>query len=324
MPRQARLDAPGTLHHVIIRGIEKRSIIDNQEDGEDFVSRMGQIALDTGTVIYAWSLMTNHAHILLRSGTFGLSKYMRRLLTGYAIAYHRRHFRHGHLFQNRYKSIVCEEDFYFRDLVRYIHLNPLRAKVVEDMFELEKYPWCGYGVLMGRFKNEWQDRDYVLAWFGKKEGEAKKAYRKYVQEGIAQGRRPELVGGGLIRSQGGWSQVISMRRHGGRELSDERILGHGDFVERVIREADEGLRYQFRESERRQKVEEFIQEVCRKENINIKELRAGSRRRRISLVRLQIASKLLEVYGIPLAEIARQLGVTTFAISKALKKEPEE
>ena len=184
MPRQARLDGPGTLHHVIIRGIEKRRIIDNQEDGEDFVSRMGQIALDTGTVIYAWSLMTNHAHILLRSGRSGLSKYMRRLLTGYAIAYNRRHFRHGHLFQNRYKSIVCEEDFYFRDLVRYIHLNPLRAKVVEDMFELEKYPWCGHGVLMGRLKNEWQNRDYVLAWFGRKEGEAKKAYRKYVQEGI--------------------------------------------------------------------------------------------------------------------------------------------
>jgi REP element-mobilizing transposase RayT len=324
MPRQARLDAPGTLHHVIIRGIEKRRIIDNQEDGEDFVSRIGQIALDTGTVIYAWSLMTNHAHILLRSGTSGLSKYMRRLLTGYAIAYNRRHFRHGRLFQNRYTSIVCEENFYFRDLVRYIHLNPLRAKVVEDIFELEQYPWCGHGVLMGRFKNEWQDRDYLLAWFGKIEGEAKKAYRKYVQEGIAQGRRPELVGGGLIRSQGGWSQVISMRRHGGRELSDERILGCGDFVEGVIKEADERLKYQFRENERRQKVEEVIQEVCRKENINIKELRAGSRRRRISLVGLQIASKLLEDYGIPLAEIARQLGVTTSAISKALKKEPEE
>ena len=177
---------------------------------------------------------------------------------------------------------------------------------------------------MGRLKNEWQNRDYVLAWFGKKEGEAKRAYRRYVQEGIAQGRRPELVGGGLIRSQGGWSQVTSMRRHGGRELCDERILGRGDFVERIVKEADNSLKYQFPESERRQKVEEFIQEVCREENINIKELRAGSRRRRISLLRSQIASKLLEVYGIPLAEIARQLGVSTSAISKALKKEPGE
>jgi len=85
MPRQARLDAPGTLHHVIVRGIEKRKIVDDRADRDNFVSRMGQIASETDTVIYAWALMTNHAHILLRSGQCGLSKFMRRFLTGYAI-----------------------------------------------------------------------------------------------------------------------------------------------------------------------------------------------------------------------------------------------
>ena len=104
MPRQARLDAPGTLHHVIDRGIEKRKIVDDRADRNNFVSRMGQIASETDTVIYAWALMTNHAHILLRSGLCGLSKFMRRFLTGYAITHNRRHHRHGHLFQNRYPS----------------------------------------------------------------------------------------------------------------------------------------------------------------------------------------------------------------------------
>ena len=80
MPRQARLDAPGTLHHVIIRGIERKKIISDDRDRKDFVSRMGTIAMETETLIYAWALMTNHAHILLRSGSFGLSLYMRRLL----------------------------------------------------------------------------------------------------------------------------------------------------------------------------------------------------------------------------------------------------
>ncbi len=324
MPRQARLDAPGTLHHVIIRGIEKRRIVDRDEDRQDFVSRMGNTASETGTVIYAWSLMPNHAHILLHSGTYGLSKYMRRLLTGYAVAYNRRHSRHGHLFQNRYKSIVCEEDSYFQELVRYIHLNPLRAKVLRNMSDLDRYPWCGHGVLMGRFKNEWQDRDYVLRWFGKKEGEAKRAYHQFVQEGIGQGRRPELVGGGLIRSRGGWSQVIALRRHGGRELSDERILGSGDFVKRVIKEADKSLTYQFPENERSQKVEQFIEEVCKKERISVEELRAGSRRRRISQARSQIARKLVEIYGLSLAEVARQTGVSTSAISKMVESEMKE
>ncbi len=320
MPRQARLDVPGTLHHVIVRGIERCKIVDNQEDRQDFVSRMGKIASDTDTIIYAWSLMTNHAHILLRSGPSGLSKYMRRLLTGYAISYNHRHFRHGHLFQNRYKSIVCEEYVYFRELVRYIHLNPLRAKLVKTLSELDRYPWCGHGVLMGKFKNDWQDRAHVLTCFGKKEGEAKKAYRNYVQKGVAQGRRPELVGGGLIRSQGGWSQVKALRRLGICEVSDERILGSSNFVRQVIKEADESFKYQFPSEERRQKVQQYIEKICAKEKINAQTLRSGSRGRHISRVRLQIAKKLVEEYRLSLAETARQLGVSTSAVCKSLNR----
>ena len=162
MPRQARLDTPGTLHHVIIRGIERRKIADDRKDRDRFVLRMGQLAVETGTTIYAWSLLTNHAHILLRSGADGLANFMRRFLTSYSITYNHRHNRHGHLFQNRYKSIVCDEDSYFQELVRYIHLNPLRAKLVKDFVALEAYPWCGHGVIIGRIRNDWQDRDYVL------------------------------------------------------------------------------------------------------------------------------------------------------------------
>ena len=131
MPRGARLDTPGTLHHVIVRGIEKRRIINDVADRKNFVTRLAELSVATNTNIYAWALMRNHAHILLRSSETGLSVFMRRLLTGYAIWYNRRHHRWGHLFQNRYKSIVCDEDAYFKELVRYIHLNPLRAKLVK-------------------------------------------------------------------------------------------------------------------------------------------------------------------------------------------------
>jgi REP element-mobilizing transposase RayT len=116
MPRQARLDAPGTLHHVIVRGIEKRRIVSDVADRKNFLNRLGELSTDTKTIIYAWALMTNHAHILLRSSEMGLSAFMRRLLTGYAISCNRRHRRWGYLFQNRYKSIVCDEDAYFKEL----------------------------------------------------------------------------------------------------------------------------------------------------------------------------------------------------------------
>jgi len=320
MPRQARLDAPGTLHHVIVRGIEKRRIVDDTKDRENFVKRMGEVALESTTTIYAWALMTNHAHILLRSGSKGLSGFMRRLLSGYAISYNIRHKRYGHLFQNRYKSIVCEEDLYFRELVRYIHLNPLRATPVKSLRELDGYPWCGHSVIMGRRRHEWQDRDYVLSWFGRRQAEATTAYRRYVQEGIEDGRRPELVGGGLIRSLGGWSQVVSLRRSKQRVLGDERILGSGAFVEQIIKEADEKITYQLSGHKRRQDADSYMRMICQREGINVEELKSGSRRGEVSRIRSDLALWLVEDRGIPLAEAGRQLGVSTSAVSKMIRR----
>jgi REP element-mobilizing transposase RayT len=278
MPRQARLDAAGTLHHIILRGIEKRQIFEDDRDRETFVNRMGQLALEIKTKIYAWSLLTNHAHILLRSGPEGVPQYMRRLLTSYAQSYNRRHKRYGHLFQNRYKSIVCEEEVYFQQLVRYIHLNPLRAGFVPDLERLDRYPWSGHGVLIGKVKYSWQDADYVLSWFGKRAGQARRVYRRYVSEGIKQGRRPELVGGGLIRSLGGWSAVKSLRHSGDKVLTDERILGTDDFVERVLGETDRRARRLFSSQLRDKEVQQLIEERCKKEGISTRELQMGSRR----------------------------------------------
>lgn len=112
MPRQARLDTPGTLHHVMIRGIEGNAIFRDDEDRKDFIERVADLTEKTGTQILAWALMDNHVHFLFFSGPEGISSFMRKLLTGYAVRFNRRYQRRGHLFQNRYKSIVCEEDPY--------------------------------------------------------------------------------------------------------------------------------------------------------------------------------------------------------------------
>jgi REP element-mobilizing transposase RayT len=320
MPRRARLDAPGTLHHVIVRGIERRPIVDDVVDRKNFIERLGELAAGTETRIYAWALMTNHAHILLRSSEIGLSGFMRRLLTGHALYYNRRHRRWGHLFQNRYKSIICDEDAYFKELVRYIHLNPLRAQRVKSLAKLDRYRWSGHGVIMGKVDYDWQDRDYVLRWFGQKEGAAKKNYRQYVEKGIAQGRRPELVGGGLIRSAGGWSVVKALRRTGERELSDERILGSGVFVEQIIKSAEAKVKYQLPVLDQSEKIDEFISKICKKEKVSIEELKGGSRRKKASRARARIAIGMVKTHGGSLAEVARQLGVSTSAISKILRR----
>jgi putative transposase len=281
MPRQARLDAPGTLHHTIIRGIERRRIVDDKKDCKNFLDRLGRLSEEMKTPIYAWALMTNHAHILLRSGSGGIAKFMRRFLTGYAIFYNRRHRRHGHLFQNRYKSIICDENTYFAELVRYIHLNPLRAGAVKTLAELNRYQYCGHSILMGTTKYQWHDRDFVLNWFGNKEGDSVKAYLAFVKGGIEAGKRLDLVGGGLIRSLGGWSEVMSMRKRGERKLTDERILGSGEFVQSMLDEADENVKNHFKSDEKKDKIREVIEYICKKEGVNVGELQSGGEEKQL-------------------------------------------
>jgi len=125
---------------------------------------------------------------------------------------------------------LWRNDTYLLELVRYIHLNPLRAKIVKSQTELDTYPHSGHSALMGKVPRGFQDTDYVLRLFGEKVPAARKAYRAYVEKGTAQGRRPELVGGGLIRSAGGWSAVKAMHRAKDHMKSDERILGDGEFT----------------------------------------------------------------------------------------------
>jgi len=111
-----------------------------------------------------------------------------------------------------------------------------------DLKALDSYPYCGHSVLMGKKKIEWQDVEYVLGNFGKRIGDARKNYRSYIKEGIALGRRPELVGGGLIRSLGGWDEIKKMRLTGqDRIKSDQRILAESDFVQEVLFESGENF-----------------------------------------------------------------------------------
>ena len=320
MPRRARLDAPGILHHVMVRGIEGCPIFRDDQDREGFISRIRQRVKKTGTEILAWVLMSNHIHLLIFSGPRGISEFMRSLLTGYAIRYNLKYQRSGHLFQNRYKSIVCEEDPYLLELVRYIHLNPLRAGIVGSVDELEGFPWCGHGALTGKRMNDWQETQYVLLRFGEEKRKAIRGYRRFVEEGEKQGRRLDLVGGGLIRSLGGWSQVLSLRDAREEIKHDARILGGHDFVNDILREADRDLRRQLKVGGRKRAIDQVVKTMCEEEGIKEEELRNGGQRRRVSQLRTRVSYHLSRELGIPMAEIARHVGVCASAVVKAIQK----
>jgi len=244
MPRKRRIDIPGTLHHVIVRGIEQKALFLDDGDRIEFLNRLEKGLKKTKCHCFAWALLSNHFHLLIRIGEEGLSALMRSLLTGYAIYFNHKYKRSGYLYQNRYKSILCQEEPYLLELVRYIHLNPLRAGLVKDLKELSRFHWCGHSVVLGNRNNSWQSVDEVLIHFGDKKSNSIRKYEKFVSEGIGQGRREDLIGGGLIRSVGGWSRVNALKKLGLKWRSDDRILGEGDFVEKVLKAIDDKLQRQ--------------------------------------------------------------------------------
>ena len=262
MLRKSRIDAPGAFHHIIGRGINRQEIFSDKMDYGNFLDRLGDILGETKISCHSWALMPNHFNMLLKTGDAPISTVMRRLLTGYAITYNRRHCRCGHLFQNRYKSILCQEDPYLLELVRYIHLNPLRAKLVSDYRALSRHPYSGHSVILGHRNNDWQDVDYILRLFGDKETIARRRYSEFVQKGIGQGKRPDLTGGGLLRSQGGWAAVKALRRSGAYQKGDERILGDGDFVGGVLSQAEEQFQQKYRMKAKGYDLEKAIQRVA--------------------------------------------------------------
>ena len=197
MPRGPRDPAP---QHPPRHG--RGQIVADREECEAFVARPGEVATATGPPLSVWALLPNHAHLLLRSGAQGLPQVMRRLLTGSALTYNRRHRRVGHLFQNRYTSIVLEEDADCRDLVRDLHLTPLRAGRAPDLAHRDRYPWGGHAGILGRQGLPGLDRAYVLAWFGRTEHVALQADRAYLRAGLPQGRRPDV--GGRAGPLPGW------------------------------------------------------------------------------------------------------------------------
>ena len=324
MPRLARLDAPGVLHHIIIRGIERRKIFRDDQDKDNLTVRLSILLPETKTSCYAWALMSNHAHFLIRSGKAGISTLMRRLLTGYAIYFNRKYRRHGQLFQNRYKSIICQEDIYFKELVRYIHLNPLRAKLVADIQGLNKYPYSGHSVLMGKKQRAWCDTKYALSYFGRKVSEARKRYFSYVKEGIDQGRRPELVGGGLVRSLGGWSAVKKLRLKGqDRVKGDERILGDGEFVSALLSEANEQLDRRYELKGLGYDFEKIGQRVSTLYGMDEEQIYSKGRRKVQVEARDLLCYWSVQELGMSCTDVAKRLGISQpgagYAVSRGEK-----
>jgi putative transposase len=288
----------------MVRGIERRRIFENDRDREDFLNRLEKVVQEAQASCFAWVLVPNHVHILLRTGPTPLARIMRRLLTGYAVSFNLRHKRSGHLFHNRYRSIVCEEDVYLLELVRYIHLNVVRAGLVRDMEGLDQYRWSGHSVLIGRENRPWQAREEVLSYFSTREGVAKRRYRQFVFEGIGLGKRGELSSGTVRGDEGKADGDGSVRE-------DSRVLGGGSFVEEVLAGAEQVARERIQLRRKRVDMEGVLDFIGRELMVTREEIVGRGRRREISMARSVFCYVCL-----------RRLGLAGNQLSEALKVTP--
>lgn len=320
MPRTSRLDSPGVLHHVMIRGIAKTKIFSSNKDREDFIERLEILCPEMDIKCYAWAFIPNHAHFLFQTGQKPLSKLMRRLLTGYVIGFNRRHKRRGQLFQNRFKSIICQEETYLRELVRYIHLNPVRAGIVKTMDDLKNYKYTGHSALMGNVIRDWQDADYVLSYFGKNRKRAVKEYEKFVEAGLSDGRKKELTGGGLIRSLGGWTEAKDKLKDGSHVMSDERILGDSDFVDSVLAQSEEQYDRMQRLKQQGYNVDRIAERVAEVLDIAPEEVFSKGRQDRKVKARSLLCFWASRELGISHTELAKKLELSLAGIGFSVER----
>jgi REP element-mobilizing transposase RayT len=304
MPRLARPDYEDAVHHVMGRGIEKRPIFTCDRDRSEFLDRMEAVCPECGLEIYAWSLMPNHFHLLLRRKRQKLGHGMRRLLCGYASWFNRRYERSGRLFQGRYKSKLVETERYLARLVRYIHLNPVKAGMT-DLETLESYPWTGHRALMGTVKLSCQNTSEVLAFFGDSESSGRKSLSEYMS---VEDPEPEELGR--------WCWTLSFGER--KRKCHVAAIGSEEFRRSIAMRSEPGARSTRVGNPGH--LASAMDDLCREMGASPARIRGGAKGGRLSEVRAVISFLGTVVLGLTTTQVSRHIGVSQQSVSKSVAR----
>ncbi len=288
MARKPRVHYPTALYHVIIRGNACQDIFFDDEDRLRFYLLLQEGAEKYGHRIHAFCLMTNHVHLAIQVGDVSLSRIMQNLTFRYTKWINWRQNRSGHLFQGRFKAVLVDADSYLLELTRYIHLNPVRANMVQSP---EDYPWSGHRAYLGRETIPWFSTDWVLSMFSPKISLARKGYRDFIDQGKDDGYQEEYHCGSAHES---------------------RVLGDDTFVDKVLTYAES-------KSFKRLNLADILQRICLKYEIEEKDLKTPGKYRKHSEARGVAAWMLLETGAATLAELGRVTGRDISTLSAAAK-----
>lgn len=275
MARKPRVHFPGAFYHVISRGNQGQTIFHDDADRRHYLSLLREVKTRYGWKYYAYVLMGNHVHLLAEVGGVPLSKIMQNLQFRYTRYYNRRYKKMGHLFQGRYKAILCDQESYLLELVRYIHLNPLRAGLIR---QIDRYRWSSHPIYLQGDERQGVSVTAVLEQFAGKRVEAIRRYRSFIHDGLEQGHREDYY------------RVI-----------EQRFLGNEEFVQEVREKAAE--------PEARFPVdidlEDMVKVVCQEFGMRSERVAQRDKSREVSQLRWIIGKMAVEEAGYRLVEVAR-------------------
>jgi len=287
MARKPRIHVPGGVYHAILRGNGGQDIFLTDEDRYHFY-----LLLQEGTErfdyrVHGFCLMTNHLHLAVQVGDVPLSRGMQNLAFRYTRWVNRREKRMGHLFQGRYKAILVDGDSYLLELVRYIHLNPVRAGLVQDPSD---YPWSGHRAYLGQETLPWLTTEWVLGQFARRRDAARRRYETFVLEGRNQGYQEEFH----------------------RGPKDPRVLGDDRFMERVAQ--------QDKVRRRVPPLDDVVRVVCREYDVTTSLLPDPGRKRRVSEARAAIAWLAFQLGSASLTEVGERFNRDVGTMSSAVRR----
>jgi REP element-mobilizing transposase RayT len=290
MARKPRIHFPGALYHVISRGNRQQDIFLDERDHKKFLSYLSEYKNRYSFRLYAYALMKNHFHLLVEVEGTPLSRIMQALLFRYTRYFNWRYGKVGHLFQGRYRAILCDKDEYLLELVRYIHLNPVRAEIVSMP---EEYRWTGHLSYLGRVKeNDLVDKDLVLSLFGKEESEAGRRYREFLMDRVQDGHQSKYY-----------------------EVKDQRYLGEEEFIERVevAAKIPEGMVYDI-------PIDVIVREVSHCTGVDLGKFYSLTRDRKGAYGRNMTAYLARAVTGCLVKDVAQHFGRSPITMSQGLIK----
>ena len=309
MPRKARINNPGLTHHIMARTFNDLLLFRDDEDRTFYLSCLSHRIIETGFVCYAWVLMNTHVHLLIRTTEQPLWKLMKPLNCDYAHYYNKKYDRRGPLFCDRYKSIATQDQYYLEELIRYIHLNPIRAGLCETITQLDRYPWSGHRRIMENENGGFQEIRQVLRRFGKTTEEAQKKYREFIEAGIGANREGDFLS--MVRASNAGKR--------GKDSSECWVIGDAAFQKSIFEKDIHNRLTLARYRREGISLKDVLKATARKTDVEEKLILHKSKRTPHAEARMVFCFRAREL-GFPTRETGNFLGIQQAAVSNAARK----